>query len=72
MGDGPLAFATEISPGAPPVRTRHGWLSIFHGVHTTMDGNPYVLGVALHDLEDPKQIGQRAYDICRGLPDRAF
>jgi predicted GH43/DUF377 family glycosyl hydrolase len=55
-GGGPSAFADKIGPGAPPLRTRHGWLSIFHGVRTTMDGNPYVLGVALHDLEDAKQI----------------
>jgi predicted GH43/DUF377 family glycosyl hydrolase len=62
-GGGPSAFADKIGPGAPPLRTRHGWLSIFHGVRTTMDGNPYVLGVALHELEDPKQIQASAIPI---------
>lgn len=55
-GHGPSAFSDKIGPGAPPLRTRHGWLNLFHGVRTTMDGNPYVLGVALHDLEDPRRV----------------
>ncbi len=55
-GAGPSAFSDKIGPGAPPLRTAHGWLNLFHGVRTTMDGNPYVLGVALHDLNDPRQV----------------
>lgn len=55
-GGGPSAFADKIGPGAPPIRTGRGWLNIFHGVRTTMDGNPYVLGVALHDLTDPSRV----------------
>jgi predicted GH43/DUF377 family glycosyl hydrolase len=46
----------KIGPGAPPIRTERGWLSIYHGVFKTMDGSVYRLGVALHDLEDPAQI----------------
>jgi predicted GH43/DUF377 family glycosyl hydrolase len=53
---GPGAFSDKIGPGAPPIKTNRGWLSIFHGVRTTMDGNPYVLGVALHDLCDPSVV----------------
>jgi len=53
---GPSAFKDKIGPGAPPIKTKHGWINIFHGVRSTMDGNPYVLGVALHDLLDPKKI----------------
>jgi len=53
---GPSAFGDKIGPGAPPIKTKHGWLNIFHGVRTTMDGNPYVLGVALHDLNDPSKV----------------
>jgi len=53
---GPSAFSDKIGPGAPPVRTRHGWLNLFHGVRSTMDGNPYVLGVALHGLRDPRAV----------------
>jgi predicted GH43/DUF377 family glycosyl hydrolase len=55
-GGGPSAFSNKIGPGAPPVKTSKGWLSIFHGVRTTMDGNPYVLGVALHDHDDPARV----------------
>lgn len=46
----------KIGPGAPPIRTEEGWLSIYHGVFETMDGSVYRLGVALHDLKDPSQI----------------
>jgi beta-1,2-mannobiose phosphorylase / 1,2-beta-oligomannan phosphorylase len=46
----------KIGPGAPPIRTAAGWLSIYHGVFPTMDGSVYRLGVALHDLLDPAKI----------------
>jgi beta-1,2-mannobiose phosphorylase / 1,2-beta-oligomannan phosphorylase len=46
----------KIGPGAPPIRTAAGWLSIYHGVFPTMDGSIYRLGVALHDLLDPAKI----------------
>jgi len=46
----------KIGPGAPPIKTPQGWLSIYHGVFKTMDGSVYRLGAALHDLEDPRQI----------------
>lgn len=48
----------KIGPGAPPIKTEEGWLSIYHGVFETMAGSVYRLGVALHDLHDPsKMIG---------------
>ncbi len=46
----------KIGPGAPPIKTKRGWLNIYHGVFPTMDGCVYRLGVALHDLEDPSKI----------------
>ncbi len=46
----------KIGPGAPPIKTARGWLSIYHGVFPTMDGCVYRLGVALHDLEDPSRV----------------
>lgn len=46
----------KIGPGAPPIRTDDGWLSIYHGVFQTMDGAIYRLGVALHDLKDPSTL----------------
>ncbi len=48
--------AMKIGPGAPPIRTDKGWLSIYHGVFPTMDGHVYRLGVALHKLNDPAVI----------------
>jgi predicted GH43/DUF377 family glycosyl hydrolase len=53
---GPSPFQHKIGPGAPPLKTRHGWINIFHGVRSTMDGNPYVLGIALHELKDPLKV----------------
>lgn len=46
----------KVGPGATPIRTDDGWLHIFHGVYSTMDGSVYRLGVALHDLNDPSRI----------------
>ena len=46
----------KIGPGAPPIKTEKGWLSIYHGVFPTMDGSVYRLGVVLHDLKDPSKI----------------
>jgi predicted GH43/DUF377 family glycosyl hydrolase len=68
-GGGPSAFADKIGPGATPLRTPHGWLEIFHGVRATMDGAPYVLGAALHDLEDPSRMQASAVPIL--FPSRA-
>jgi predicted GH43/DUF377 family glycosyl hydrolase len=62
-GGGPSAFSAKLGPGAPPVLTRHGWLNLFHGVRTTMDGNPYVLGIALHDTDDPRQVRMSSIPI---------
>ena len=46
----------KIGPGATPIRTPWGWLSIYHGVFSTMSGGIYRLGVALHDLADPARV----------------
>jgi len=55
-GGGPSAMSDKIGPGAPPIKTKYGWLNIFHGVRRTMSGTPYVLGVALHELNDPTKV----------------
>lgn len=68
-GWGPSAFQAKIGPGAPPIETHRGWLNIFHGVRATMDGNPYVLGVALHDLKNPELVRMCAMPIL--FPTRA-
>ncbi len=46
----------KIGPGAPPFKTKAGWLHIYHGVFPTMDGCVYRIGAALHDLNDPSII----------------
>ena len=46
----------KIGPGATPIKTKRGWLHIYHGVFPTMSGSVYRLGVALHDLVDPSKI----------------
>jgi len=68
-GFGPSAFSNKIGPCAPPIKTEKGWINVFHGVRTTMDGNPYVLGVALHDLKDPRQVKMSSIPIL--FPSRA-
>ncbi|HID75408.1 MAG TPA: glycosidase [Planctomycetaceae bacterium] len=46
----------KVGPGAPPIKTRAGWLAIYHGVFSTMAGGVYRLGVALHDRQDPSRV----------------
>jgi predicted GH43/DUF377 family glycosyl hydrolase len=46
----------KVGPGAAPIRTEKGWLSIYHGVFETMDGAVYRLGAALHDLAEPWRV----------------
>jgi predicted GH43/DUF377 family glycosyl hydrolase len=48
---------TKIGPGAPPMKTKEGWLNIFHGVRTQCAQHyVYQLGVSLLDLEDPSKV----------------
>lgn len=46
----------KVGPGAPPVKTKKGWLNIYHGVFETMAGAVYRLGAALHDLDNPEVV----------------
>lgn len=52
----PSSFGDKIGPGATPLKCKRGWINIFHGVRSTMDGNPYVLGVAVHNPDDPQKV----------------
>lgn len=46
-----------IGSGPPPVKTRAGWLHLYHGVATHFgSANVYQAGVALHDLQDPSRV----------------
>jgi beta-1,4-mannooligosaccharide/beta-1,4-mannosyl-N-acetylglucosamine phosphorylase len=54
-----------IGSGPPPVKTRQGWLHIYHGVATHFgSANIYQAGVLLHDLAEPaKVIGRSRHNI---------
>lgn len=52
-----------IGSGPPPVKTREGWLHIYHGVATHFQSaNIYQAGVMLLDLNNPTKVIGR----CRG------
>ena len=46
----------KIGPGAPPVKTKEGWLVIYHGITPRVNAKIYKAGVALLDLEDPRKV----------------
>ena len=57
----------KIGPAAPPIKTSHGWLTVFHAVDVA-DGRQqngpwptkwnkrYTAGIMLLDLEDPSKV----------------
>ena len=56
-------FDERIGAGPPPVKTRAGWLLVYHGVATHfMSANVYQAGVALLDLDDPLKVVARGRD----------
>jgi beta-1,4-mannooligosaccharide/beta-1,4-mannosyl-N-acetylglucosamine phosphorylase len=54
-----------IGSGPPPLKTREGWLHIYHGVATHFGAaNIYQAGVSLHDLKSPNRLLARGkYNI---------
>ncbi|NWK56135.1 glycoside hydrolase family 130 protein [Verrucomicrobiaceae bacterium N1E253] len=47
----------RIGAGPPPLKTKHGWLLIYHGVATHFASSQiYQAGAALLDLHDPKHV----------------
>jgi predicted GH43/DUF377 family glycosyl hydrolase len=54
-----------IGSGPPPIKTRRGWLHIYHGVATHFAAsNIYQAGVVLLDLDNPgKVIGRSRHNI---------
>ena len=67
MGVEDVPFANDkIGPGAPPVKTEKGWLTLFHAVHRDPSRGKngwepkwtkcYHAGIMLLDLEDPSKI----------------
>jgi len=72
-----------IGSGPPPVRTRRGWLHIYHGVATHFgSANIYQAGVVLLDLLDPAKVLGRSrgnileprepYELAGQVPNVVF
>lgn len=49
--------SAKIGSGPPPIKTREGWLLIYHGVD---ENSVYRAGAALLDLKDPSKIKSRS------------
>ncbi len=50
----------RLGGGAPPIKTKKGWLIIYHGVRNIKDNGVYSAGAALLDLKDPSKIIARS------------
>jgi beta-1,4-mannooligosaccharide/beta-1,4-mannosyl-N-acetylglucosamine phosphorylase len=72
-----------IGSGPPPVKTRRGWLHLYHGVATHFgSANIYQAGVSLLDLKDPTKVLGRSrgnileprepYELCGQVPNVVF
>ena len=48
---------SKIGSGAPPIKTKYGWLLIYHGVDFT---HVYALGIIVLDLSDPSKLLYRS------------
>jgi beta-1,4-mannooligosaccharide/beta-1,4-mannosyl-N-acetylglucosamine phosphorylase len=54
-----------IGSGPPPVKTRRGWLHVYHGVATHFaSSNVYQAGALLLDLADPSKVLARSRNNC--------
>ena len=63
MSGRPRYWDERIGAGPPPVRTRHGWLLLYHGIATHFGSvGIYQAGVALFDLDDPSRLIGRSRD----------
>jgi predicted GH43/DUF377 family glycosyl hydrolase len=51
-----------IGSGPPPIKTRQGWLHVYHGVARHFAAGIYQAGVVLLDLADPQRVLARGRD----------
>ncbi|MCP4571526.1 MAG: hypothetical protein GY838_04175 [bacterium] len=65
MSGRPGRWDELVGSGPPPVKTREGWLHLYHGVATHFAAaNIYQAGVVLLDLDDPTRVLARgAFNI---------
>ncbi len=52
--------ASKVGISAPPIKTRHGWLLLYHGI--SRSHNVYRVGALLLDLNDPAIVLARSTD----------
>ena len=56
--------STKVGTGPPPIKTKKGWLIIYHGIKEYIEGKTgrmvYSAGAALLDLNDPAKILARS------------
>ena len=48
--------SSRVGAGAPPIRTRLGWLMPFHGATSIEEGNVYSMGWCVLDLYNPETV----------------
>jgi predicted GH43/DUF377 family glycosyl hydrolase len=56
----------KLGPGAVPIKTKQGWLCIYHGVRINASTRIYKLGVSLLDLENPAKVIARSRNAILG------
>ncbi|MCF6176865.1 MAG: glycoside hydrolase family 130 protein [Victivallaceae bacterium] len=52
----------RIGASIPPIKTKEGWLEIYHGVKMTSSGPIYRIGTVLLDLKNPTKIINRSVE----------
>ena len=63
MAGRPRYWDELIGAGPPPIKTRQGWLLVYHGVATHFaSAHIYQAGAALLDLDDPTRVLARTRD----------
>ncbi len=53
----------KIGASTPPIKTKYGWLLMYHGVQGDKPGRYYRQGVMMLDLNDPRKIISRPKDF---------
>ncbi len=48
--------SSKLGVSTPPIKTKWGWLSLYHGVRDTAAGRLYRIGALLLDLKDPELV----------------
>ncbi len=61
----------RIGAGCPPIKTKQGWLCIYHGVNMKK-GKTYSVGAFLLDLKDPEKILARTGHTPLLMPEKSY